>query len=157
MNPKNYSYLYLLIWIIAPIPIGSMIGSFTESEINTWYTGLNRSALTPPNYVFPIVWTILYAMIGAAGWFIWRKSSCRNLNLIKGLYISQLILNWSWTPIFFGAHLIGLALIVLGIMDLLVGALIYLTYPKLKRVAFLLIPYFCWIIFATYLNFYIVV
>jgi len=155
MNTTNKIKLSLIIWIIGLIAIGSAIGSLTKPEISTWYSTLNRSPLTPPNYVFPVAWTILYGMIGACGWLIWRESPSPKLSIIKTLYVTQLILNWSWTPLFFHYHLTGISLVVLGVMDILVGILIFLTYRKMRAVSLLMIPYLFWILFATYLNFYI--
>lgn len=155
MNAGNKNYFSLIIWIMALIAIGGIIGSLTKPEISTWYSALNRSTLTPPNYVFPVAWTILYGIIGACGWLIWHKSSSPKLSVIKTLYVAQLILNWSWTPLFFYYHLTGLSLVVLIAMDILVGILIFLAYRKIKVVSLLMIPYLSWILFATYLNFYI--
>jgi benzodiazapine receptor len=153
MQTKNH--LSLIIWIMALIAIGGVIGSLTKPEISTWYSALNRSTLTPPNYVFPVVWTILYGIIGACGWLIWRASAFPKLSIIKTLYVIQLILNWSWTPLFFHYHLTVLSLEVLGTMDILVFALICLAYQKMRAASLLMIPYLLWILFATYLNFYI--
>ena len=75
MNAENKSKLSLIIWIVALIAIGGVIGSFTKPETSTWYSALHRSTVTPPNYVFPIAWTILYGIIGVCGWLIWRASS----------------------------------------------------------------------------------
>ena len=155
MNTASKPLSSLIISIVALIAIGGVIGSLTKPEISTWYSTLNRSALTPPNYVFPIAWTILYGIIGACGWLIWRASAFPKLSIIKTLYVTQLILNWSWTPLFFGLHLTGISLVVLGTMDILVFALICLAYRKMKAVSLLMIPYLFWILFATYLNFYI--
>lgn len=152
---QNKTHLSLIIWIVALIAIGGVIGSLTKPEISTWYSTLNRSTLTPPNYVFPVAWTILYGIIGACGWLTWRKRSFPKLSVIKTLYVTQLILNWSWTPLFFHYHLTGFSLIVLGSMDILVGMLIFLAYPKIITVSLLMIPYLLWILFASYLNFYI--
>jgi tryptophan-rich sensory protein len=152
---QNKTHLSLILWIVALITIGGIIGSLTKPEIITWYSTLHRSTLTPPNYVFPIAWTILYGIIGASGWLIWRASSFPKLSIIKTLYVAQLILNWSWTPLFFHYHLTGLSLVVLGTMDILVFALICLAYRKMKAVSLLMIPYLLWILFASYLNFYI--
>lgn len=152
---KNKSWLSLLIWIATLITIGFIIGSLTKPEINTWYSTLSRSTLTPPNYVFPIAWTILYAIIGAVGWIIWRNKSFPQLIIIKALYILQIILNWSWTPLFFHYHLVGLSLLILGCINILVGTLICLAYHKIRSVSLLMIPYLFWILFASYLNFYI--
>ncbi len=155
MNAENKNHLSLIIWIVALIVIGGVIGSLTKPEISTWYSTLNRSILTPPNYVFPIAWTILYGIIGACGWLIWRESSFRKLNVIKIIYLTQLILNWSWTPLFFHYHLTGFSLVVLVAMDILVGILIFLAYRRMRAVSLLMIPYLSWILFASYLNFYI--
>lgn len=152
---KNRKYLSLTIWVLALIAIGSIIGSLTKPEISEWYMGLNRSPLTPPDYVFPLVWTILYGGIGAAGWVIWGTLSVPKLRIIKTLYIIQLILNWSWTPLFFHYHLMGLGLLVLGGMGISVGMLMRLTYSKLRTVWLLMLPYLWWILFASYLNGYI--
>lgn len=152
---KNKNYFSLAIWITALIVIGSMIGSLTKPEIGNWYSSLNRSELTPPNYVFPIAWTILYGIIGACGWLIWRKQSFPDLLLIKFLYVIQLALNWSWTPLFFQYHLTGISLLVLIIMDILVILIIYLAYDRIKLVSLIMLTYLGWILFATFLNFYI--
>ena len=152
---QNKNHIYLILSIVALIAIGLSIGSFTKPEISTWYSTLNRSSLTPPNYVFPIAWTILYGIIGACGWVIWGEPSFPKIMVIKTLYVIQLILNWSWTRLFFHFHLTGFSLIVLGSMDILVGMIIWLSYPKIRLVSLLMIPYLLWILFASYLNFYI--
>jgi len=155
MNAENKTYLSLIIWIVALILIGGTIGSLTKPEISTWYSNLNRAPLTPSNYIFPIAWTILYGIIGFCGWIIWHTPSFIKLSIIKILYLTQLILNWSWTPLFFHYHLTGLSLLVLGAMDILVSMLIFLTYPKIKLVSLPMIPYLLWLLFASHLNFYI--
>lgn len=148
-------YLTLFTWILALVAIGSFIGSLTIDEISTWYNTLNRSPLTPPNYVFPVVWNILYSIIGVCGWIIWRNKTLPVLNTIKTLYVTQLILNWSWTPLFFYFHLILTSLLILISMVIIVGMIILLAYPKIKTVSLLMIPYLLWILIATYLNLYI--
>lgn len=155
MNAGNKTYLSLIMWIVALIAIGGAIGSLTKSDISTWYSTLNRSSLTPPNYVFPVAWTILYGIIGACGWLIWRNQAFPKLVALKALYVTQLILNWSWSPLFFHYHLTGLSLILLSSMDILVSTLIFLAYPKIRAVSLLMTPYLLWILFASHLNFYI--
>jgi tryptophan-rich sensory protein len=152
---KTKTHLSLIIWIVALIAIGGVISSLTKPEISTWYSALNRSTLTPPNYVFPVAWTILYGIIGICGWLMWRAQAFPNLSIIKTLYLAQLILNWSWTPLFFHYHLTGFSFVVLVAMDILVGILIFLAYRRMRAVSLLMIPYLSWILFATYLNFYI--
>lgn len=152
---QNKNYFSLIIWIVALIAIGGAIGSLTKPEISSWYSTLNRSTLTPPNYVFPVAWTILYGIIGACGWLIWGSQAFFKLSVIKTLYVAQLILNWSWTPLFFHYHLTGFSLVVLLAMDILVVTIIWLAYKKMRAASLLMIPYLSWILFASYLNFYI--
>ena len=152
---KNKNNLSLIIWIVALIAIGSFIGSLTKPEISTWYRTLHRSTLTPPNYVFSIAWSILYGIIGACGWLIWRQPFSYNISYIKILYLIQLILNWSWMPLFFHYHLTSLSFIVLVVINIIVISIILLAYRKIMVVSLLMLPYLIWILFATYLNFYI--
>jgi len=160
MEEKYKKYISLTIWITVVISVGALIGSFTKpqpnNEIHNWYFNIKKSPLTPPNYIFPIAWTILYAMIGFSGWVLWQQASnIKNLKIIKGLYLAQMLLNWSWTPLFFGCHLIGLSLLVLILMDIIVALLIFASYGKIKSAAIAMVPYFLWILFATHLNLYI--
>jgi translocator protein len=155
MYLESKKYLSLIIWIIGLITIGSMIGSLSQSEITTWYITLNHSRLTPPNVVFPIAWTILYTIIAICGWLVWRTEPFSQLKMIKRLYVIQLILNWSWTPLFFHYHWIGISLFVLILMDIFVALLIILSYSKIRLVSQLMLPYLLWIFFASYLNFHL--
>ena len=152
-NSKDY--IFLALWIFTFVGIGALIGFWSKTEVNLWYTTLHRSALTPPNFVFPIAWTIFYTFIAISGWSIWRSLPSSKLLLIKCLYLAQLLLNWSWTPLFFNYNLIGYALICLALTDVIVAVLIYVSYQKNRLVSLLMVPYLLWLLFATYLNFYI--
>lgn len=155
MNLENKKYLYPILWIISFILGGFIIGFLTKSDVNIWYADLNRSSLTPPNYIFPIAWTILYGILGFCGWIIWNENSFSQIRTIKIIFIIQMILNLSWTPLFFTLHLSGISLIILFFMDILVTGLIFLTYKNIRLLSLLMTPYLLWILFATYLNFYI--
>ena len=153
---ENKSYGALFLWIGALLLMSSMIGAVSKSEIKNWYAALNRSPLTPPNYIFPVAWTILYIFMAISGWMIWKSSPFTHLNMIKNFYVIQMFLNWSWTHIFFNFHLTGLSLVVLIVLDGLIVGIVWLAYPKLKKVSILMMPYLVWLFFATYLNAYIV-
>lgn len=148
-------YLHLLIWIALSVAISGFVGFLNQSHVDGWYRALNRSALTPPDYVFGLVWPVLYALIGASGWCIWRSHAFSGKNLVKRLYVLQFLLNWSWTPLFFRFHCVGLALACVVTMVVVVAALMARTYGRAPLVSLLLSPYFLWLVFATYLNFYI--
>lgn len=156
-RPTRYKkYILLIIWILGLIFIGFIIGSSTKTEVNNWYKNLNRSPLSPPNYWFGIVWTILYAMIGFSGFLIWEQNKyTKKLYLIKILYLSQLILNFSWTPLFFSYHMMDASFLFLMTIICLVACIIYLSYEKIRLVTVLMVPYLFWLLFAAHLNFYI--
>lgn len=148
-------YFKLAIWIISFLAVSSFIGSITRMPDDPWYDDLTRSPLTPPSYVFGIVWTILYIMIAISGWLIWEEKCKLDISVIKKVYILQLILNWSWMPIFFKYHLVGLALVCLVIITILVALLIYMIFYKQRLSSLLLIPYLVWLFLACHLNSYI--
>lgn len=151
-NHKNFLFLFL--WVILLIYIGSIIGKFSQSNITSWYQNITKSPLTPPNYIFGVTWSILYTMIGIAGWHIWCINNKKIIN-IKILFICQLVLNWSWTPIFFNLQQTGIALLFLFFIIIL-NLLIIIRYLKInKLISLILVPYLIWLIFAYYLNFYI--
>ena len=121
-----------------------------------WYYSLNKSPLTPPAAVFPIAWTILYIMI-ALSLFFYIKDGLRQEKIIPlVIFITQIILNLLWTPVFFESHDIKLAFFIIIALIILVFINIILFYKKSKTAAFLLIPYFLWLIFASYLNYEII-
>lgn len=114
-----------------------------------WYAGLKKPALNPPSWVFGPVWTLLYTLMAVAAWLVWQRRGFRRPLL---LYFIQLTLNAVWTPVFFGMHALGPALVVIVLM----WVVIVLTLLSFKRVnnaaGWLLVPYLGWVTFATYLN-----
>lgn len=134
------------------------MGVISQQGIDGWYQQLSRSELTPPNYLFPIVWTTLYIMIATAGWALWSDNKItedKSIKKAKISYILQALLNWSWSPLFFYYHLPGTALICVLLIVLFTSIVVYNSYKKLPLVSILLIPYVIWSSFACYLNFYI--
>lgn len=155
MNNYFKKYASLVGWIFGLLGASSLLSVLTKNNISSWYLDLNRSLLTPPNYVFGYVWTVLYTMIGIAGWIIWRAPETEEIHSIKKVFIIQLILNWCWTPLFFGLHLTGVALACLVGLVVTTALIILKTHKQLTYVTFLLLPYLCWLLLATHLNWYI--
>ena len=117
-----------------------------------WFDSLNRPFLAPPSWIFSPMWTILYLMMFAALLvFVFKKTDIQKTNGYV-YFALQLILNLIWSPIFFGLHNIALALIVLLLLDIFVFLTIKKFYLVSKLAGWLLVPYFVWILFATYLN-----
>ncbi len=123
----------------------------TATSVKDWYPTLEKSVLTPPGFVFGIVWTILYLMMTIAAWRVWRVERRFNTPALR-LWLMQLIAGLVWTVIFFGMRLSheGLAMIAC------VWFLIVMTWQAFRRIdklaAALLVPLWLWVSFATYLQ-----
>jgi len=118
-----------------------------------WYQNLNKSPLTPPNWVFPVVWSVLYMTIAVSG--VMYFTSGKTSTIATTFFITQLVLNLSWSPAFFKYRRIGLSLAICGLMWIF----ILLTIIQFKQVSpitgYLLLPYLAWVSLAFYLNGYI--
>jgi tryptophan-rich sensory protein len=118
-----------------------------------WYAGLVKPALTPPDWVFPAAWTILYLMIAVAGWMLWRDRDQHPLGRRAViLWGSQLVLNAAWSWLFFGLHLTGLALVEIVLLWLVILLLVINGYRVRPLASWLLVPYLVWVGFAAWLN-----
>ena len=121
--------------------------------MNDWYEGLQRPALTPPNWVFGPVWTVLYIMI-AISIFLFVKNNKTGTSFgIYFLLTLHLIANLSWTALFLRLQSPGLALIDIVVLDVTLMLMIYYFWQTNRIASILLWPYLLWVIFATYLNF----
>ncbi|MBL0106878.1 MAG: tryptophan-rich sensory protein [Ignavibacteria bacterium] len=153
------SNILKLILSLVICQLAGFIGAiFTMDSIPTWYAALNKPSFNPPNNVFGPVWTILYVMMGISMFLIW-KEGLKNKDVKNAFifFIIQLILNFLWSVVFFGAHSVLGGLIIIVLLWLAVLYCI-ISFRKISRVAsILLIPYLLWITFATLLNYYILI
>ena len=121
-----------------------------------FYNSLNKSSLTPPDYVFRIVWPILYIMMFVAAFLIKKSNKCTGFCTPLVYFTIQLLINLSWTTVFFGLQMKRTAFI----MILLIIGFTLVTYTEFIKIneyaAYLLIPYIAWLGFAGYLNYYII-
>ena len=117
-----------------------------------WYQTLAKPLLTPPNMLFGLMWSILYVLLGISAAIAFRKGLNNNTRAALGLFIVQLALNALWTPIFFGLHSFTGATVVIVLM-LGEGVYLHRAIKRLDKVAaWLLLPYWVWLSFATYLT-----
>jgi tryptophan-rich sensory protein len=100
------------------------------------------------------VWSVLYLMIGVAGWLLWRAGGW---DRVLWLWTAQLLLNLAWTPLFFAADLYTVALVEIVVLAAAVALLIAWSWRRSRVAAWLLVPYLAWVCFATALNAGIVV
>ncbi|MFA6254055.1 MAG: TspO/MBR family protein [Candidatus Paceibacterota bacterium] len=150
-------YLKLLISIAIPLLAGFIGSLFTTPSIKSgWYETLTRPALTPPSWVFPIAWTILFILMGIALYLVWKRpiNTKRHLaHLAYLLFAAQLILNVWWSVLFFYLQKPSWALMEIVVLWLFV-LFTTLTFKKIdRRAGWLLVPYLLWVIFAAYLNY----
>ncbi len=114
-----------------------------------WYAGLAKPAFNPPNWIFGPTWAVLYILIAVAGWRVWQRD--RTGWPVK-LWWAQLVLNFLWTPVFFGAHQIGLALVVILLLLAAILGFIATAWRRDRIAAWLFAPYAAWVAFASALT-----
>lgn len=120
--------------------------------MNDWYKALNKPAFTPPSAYFPIAWGILYTLMAISFIIIMSKPHSTNKYIAVNLFLFQLILNFTWSYVFFEIKSISFALIDLIFLFIFLCLTIYFFYKISKIASFLLIPYLLQVIFALYLN-----
>lgn len=113
-----------------------------------WYADLAKPFWTPPNWLFPPVWTLLYIMIAIAGWLICSMPDKK----LRVLWSAQLILNALWSWLFFGQHWLTAGLIDILAMLACIGAIVFLSRSTSKTVTWLMLPYLLWVAYASTLN-----
>ncbi len=154
MKVNNIFYLIKLIPLIISISISLGIGflsSIFSGNSFKIYKNLILPPLSPPPSLFPIVWTILFILMGISSYIIFNsKGENKTISII--IYFSQLILNFFWPIVFFKFEKYLLSLILILILVIFIIIMIINFYKIDKISGILQIPYFLWVIFATYLN-----
>ena len=146
-------WLKAVICIVIVEVLGSASGLLTLSSIKDWYSTLERPPGTPPNWVFGPAWTLLYAMIGTALALVWHRAEPGPAKKSALSWFGvQFALNLAWTPVFFGAHALGAALVIIACLFGTIVGTIRRFQPLDRIAAALMVPYLCWVGYATYLN-----
>lgn len=142
----------LIICLLIPLAVGGLAAWLTMDSM-AQFAALAQPPLSPPGWVFPVVWTILYLLMGWASFLIWKSGASQAAKKrALGLYGVQLAVNFVWPLLFFRAGLYGFALIWLMILLVMVVETM-LAFGRIdRRAAWLLAPYFLWLLFAAYLN-----
>lgn len=117
-----------------------------------WYEALNKPLWNPPAYLFGPVWTLLYTLIGLAGYFTWTRGRLEDRRAAFAVYGLQLFLNALWSPLFFGLHRPDWSMASLIMLWFLVLLCIGMFSQRSRLAAWLLVPYFLWVSFAGALN-----
>lgn len=153
---KKSKIIACVVAIVVPLVVGSISAFISSNAMNTFGT-MKQPPLSPPAILFPIVWTILYIMMGVSNYLIWVKTpSDEKLILARKrgiiLYGIQLFMNFCWSPIFFNGGYYYLAFAWLVVLWALILTLIIIFWKLSITAACLLIPYLLWTTFAGYLN-----
>ena len=148
--PKPTQFTSILsICIIIPLFVGTLSAFLTHDAMTTFET-IQKPVLSPPGWLFPIVWTVLYILMGIASYLVLTTESSQHVTLF--IYKIQLFFNFIWPIIFFNLRLYLLAFIWLIILWLLILITAILFYKTNKLAGYLMLPYLIWVTFAGYLN-----
>jgi benzodiazapine receptor len=147
-------------WSLFLVPLLILLGVLSgqlsgSGEGSAWFSALEMPATYPPGWLFGVVWTVLYALMGFAMAVIAAAKGARGRGVAALAFVIQLIINLAWSPMFFGAHQITGALLLILLLDLAVIVTIALFWRIRRSAAVLMLPYLAWILFATVLTYQI--
>jgi translocator protein len=142
-------WLVLAGFIALCFAVSALAGWVTVDAVTTWYPTINKPSWTPPSWLFAPAWAVLYFMMAIAAWLVWKAGNAKTALI---LFFGQLLLNLAWSFLFFGARSPVLGLIDSVAMWLAIAATIFAFSFRSRLAAFLMVPYLCWVSFATALN-----
>jgi tryptophan-rich sensory protein len=145
---------YALVTVPLVVLLGLVSGRMSQSgSDNLWFSQLVKPGIMPPEWLFPVAWTLLYILLGLAIAMILHARGAAGRPPAVAFFVGQLILNYAWSPTFFGAHEVRVAFwMILAI--LLLSAVTTFLFARIRRVAALLmLPYLAWLCFAAALNY----
>jgi benzodiazapine receptor len=144
--------LFLALFIILCLLVGAIASIFNASALPGWYAGIRKPSWTPPNQVFAPVWTFLYVCIGVAGWLVWMRPAGSERKAALQLWGLQLLLNFVWTPLFFGLKLTGWAAVDIVALWIAIVSFIFVARRVSAWASLLFVPYWAWVSYASSLN-----
>ena len=118
-----------------------------------WFRTLVRPSFAPPNWLFGPVWTLLYSMMAISAWLVWRASGFAKARTALTVFAVQLVLNATWSGLFFGLHNMGLAFAEIILLWIAIATTIAAFRTHSKLAAYMLLPYLAWVSFASVLNY----
>jgi tryptophan-rich sensory protein len=145
-----------MVTVPAVVLIGSLSGLLSNSGYgNRWFAALDLPAITPPGWVFGVVWPILYICLGLSLAMVFHARGAKGRGFALLLFFVQLFANFAWSPLFFGQHQVTTALYPIIFILMVTIATAFAFSPIRKAAAWLLVPYMAWLCFAAILNFQI--
>ena len=141
------------LWIAAAETVGILSAVFSRMGMQVYRDAVMKPPLSPPGILFPVVWTILYALMGIGAARVYAAGPGSDRNAALNVFVAQLVVNFFWSLIFFCAQAFGFALLWLVLLWVLIIAMIIFFRRVDKPAALLQIPYLLWVTFAAYLNY----
>ncbi len=149
---KKWNWKPYVLFIAIAEAVGALSGFLSMEGSRSFSETVAQPPLSPPGILFPIVWTILYALMGISAAKVWLAEPSKDRSQGLNLWIAQLVVNFFWSLIFFNDRAYGISLLWLVLLWVLV-LLMILKFRKVdKAAAWLQIPYLLWLTFAAYLN-----
>jgi len=145
-------WVSLAVCFVLCFGVAAVSGRMTARQIPVWYRTLNRPAISPPNWVFGPVWSLLYALMAIAAWRVWLASPSPMRTWGLALFLAQLALNFVWSWIFFSRHALGAALVEVWALWIAIACTIAAFACASPVAAWLMAPYLAWVSFAGVLN-----
>ena len=148
---KN-SWKTYAVWILIAEAVGALSGWLSREGMEVYSQTVTQPPLSPPMWLFPVVWGILYALMGIGAARIWMAPESPERKKGLNLFVAQLVVNFFWSPIFFNLQAFGFAFVWLLLLWALVVWMIWTFYKVDPLAAWLQVPYLIWLTFAAYLN-----
>ncbi len=147
--------LPILQFVVISFVVGYLSRVLQGTSMEAWYPGLVKSSLTPPGYIFSLVWGVLYLLMGISAGIVWSARTVYSW-VLTVLFAVQLLLNLAWSFAFFWMRSPVAGIVVLALLLACVAFYVIGCYNQSRVAAYLNIPYLMWLVFALYLNSYIV-
>ncbi len=152
MNPRVRSLLGLAFFLGLCLAVSAVGGMVTATSVGTWYQGLVRPPLNPPDWIFAPVWSALYVLMALAAWRVWKIAGVAGARRELGMFAIQLGLNLGWSVVFFGLRLPGWGFGEMIVLFAAIVATLILFWQRDRLAGALIVPYVAWVGFALYLN-----
>jgi len=150
---KSGDIVRLVLSLAAALAAGAVGAFATGSAAPTWYRSLKKPSFNPPDWLFGPAWAALYLLMGVAAFLVWRTGfGAPGVKLALAVFLIQLILNALWSVFFFGLRSLLAGLVGIVALWLAIVATIVLFLRISTAAGILLLPYICWVTFATALN-----
>lgn len=151
LTADRSQYWLLAALILLCLAVGAAGSVATTDAVRNWYPTLEQPSWTPPNWLFGPVWTTLYVLIGISGWLVRPAADSVRTGAWRVWWL-QLALNAVWSPVFFGAHRIAAAAVIIVALWITIGTFVFATWRHRRAAALLFLPYWLWVSYASALN-----